>query len=135
MRKLPRSLVFAAALALSSASIPAFAQPAAPTKAQQQEAATRFRKGLDLFKDGDYQAALIEFRRANELAPNFNVLFNIGQVYFQLQDYPNALTALERYLNEGGDRIPASRRAEVARDIDKLKARVANIEITTPVPD
>ena len=50
----------------------------APTKAQQQEAATRFKKGLDLFKDGDYQASLIEFRRANELAPNYNVLYNIG---------------------------------------------------------
>jgi hypothetical protein len=106
-----------------------------PSKQAQQEAGSRFRKGLDLFKDGDYQAALIEFRRAYELAPNFNVLYNIGQVYFQLQDYPNALNALERYMNEGGANVPASRRGEVERDIEKLKSRVANLEITVNVAD
>jgi hypothetical protein len=133
MRTLPRILALAAALALATPAAPVLAQ--APTKAQQTEAATRFKKGLELFKDGDYQAALIEFRRANELAPNFNVLYNIGQVYFQLQDYPNALSALQRYLDEGGNGIPGARRTEVQRDIDKLKARVANLDITSTVPD
>lgn len=126
-------LAVVAALSVSSPPLTALAQQ--PTKAAQQEAATRFRKGLDLFKDGDYQAALIEFRRAYELAPNFNVLYNIGQVYFQLQDYPNALGSLERYLSEGGANVPASRKSEVERDIEKLKSRVANIEITVNVPD
>ncbi|MFT3774671.1 MAG: PEGA domain-containing protein [Minicystis sp.] len=133
MKTLPRILAFAAALAIAAPAAPVLAQQ--PTKAQQQEAATRFKKGLELFKEGDYQAALIEFRRANELAPNFNVLYNIGQVYFQLQDYPNALHALQRYLEEGGNGIPAARRADVQKDIDKLKSRVANIEITSAVAD
>jgi hypothetical protein len=134
MRSIHRILALAGALAIAAPSLPAFAQNA-PTRAQQQEAATRFKKGLELFKDGDYQAALIEFRRANELAPNFNVLYNIGQVYFQLQDYPNALNALERYMSEGSSNIPSSRRADVQRDIDKLRARVANVEIVVTVPD
>lgn len=132
--KLQRTLAFAVALGLAAPAAPAFAQ-SPPTKAQQQEAATRFKKGLELFKDGDYQAALIEFRRANELAPNFNVLYNIGQVYFQLQDYPNALTALTKYLDEGGSNIPNARRAEVSRDIEKLRSRVASLEILCPVAD
>ena len=46
-----------------------------------------------------------------------------------------ALNALQRYLSEGGASVPASRRADVIRDIEKLKARVALIEITTTVPD
>lgn len=129
-----RFVALAAALALAAPALPAFAQ-GAPTKAQQQEAATRFKKGYELFKDGDYKAALIEFRRANELAPNYNVLYNIGQVYFQLQDYPNALASLTRYLAEGGRNIPSARRAEVEKDIEKLKARVANVEITSAVAD
>jgi hypothetical protein len=133
MRTLPRILALAAALSIAAPAAPALAQQ--PTKAQQQEAATRFKKGLELFKEGDYQAALIEFRRANELAPNYNVLYNIGQVYFQLQDYPGALHALERYLAEGGNAINASRRADVLKDIEKLKARVANIEISSAVAD
>jgi hypothetical protein len=139
-----RLLAVATALALAAPALPAVAQPApapsptspaGPSKAQQQEAATRFKKGLEAFKDGDYQVALVEFRRANELAPNYNVLYNIGQVYFQLQDYPGALTALERYLSEGGAQIPPARQAEVQRDIEKLHARVANVEITTTVSD
>ena len=134
MRSIHRIVALAGVLALTAPALPVFAQPA-PTKAQQQEAATRFKKGLELFKDGDYQAALIEFRRANELAPNFNVLYNIGQVYFQLQDYPNALNALERYMSEGGNNIPSSRRADVQRDVDKLRARTANMEIVATVPD
>jgi hypothetical protein len=129
-----RSLALCAVLALTLPSVTASAQGTV-TAAAQNEAASRFKKGLELFKDGDYQAALIELRRANELAPNYNVLYNIGQVYFQLQDYPNALHSLERYLQEGGKNVDAKRRAEVEKDIDKLKARVANLEITVNVPD
>jgi hypothetical protein len=129
-----RPLALCAALALTFPSFPVFGQGGASASAQQ-EAAGRFKKGLDLFKDGDYQAALIELRRANELAPNYTVLYNIGQVYFQLQDYPNALYSLERYLQEGGKSIDAKRRVEVEKDVEKLKARVANLEISVNVPD
>ena len=128
-----RPLALCAALALTLPSFPAFGQGVSASA--QQEAASRFKKGLDLFKDGDYQAALIELRRANELAPNYTVLYNIGQVYFQLQDYPNALHSLERYLQEGGKSIEAKRRVEVEKDVEKLKARVANLEIAVNVPD
>jgi hypothetical protein len=137
MRTVPRfaaALAVTAALAVAAPSLSALAQ-SAPAKEQQQEAATRFKKGIELFTDGDYQAALIEFRRANDLAPNFTVLYNIGQVSFQLQDYAGALSALERYLSDGGARIPAARKADVLRDIEKLRARVATIEIVSSVPD
>jgi hypothetical protein len=107
----------------------------APTKEQKEEAASRFRKGFELFKEADYQAALIEFRRAYELAPNYNVLYNIGQVYFQLQDYASALSALERYLSEGGKNVSKQRREEVEKDIDKLRSRVANLDVTSNVAE
>jgi hypothetical protein len=129
-----RTLALCAALALTLPSLTASAQGTV-TAAAQNEAASRFKKGLELFKDGDYQAALIELRRANELAPNYNVLYNIGQVYFQLQDYPNAMHSLERYLQEGGKNVDAKRRAEVEKDVEKLKARVANLEIVVNVAD
>jgi PEGA domain len=137
MRTTSRLVALAAALALAAPSLPAFAQGAQspPSKEHQLEAGTRFKKGLELFKDGDFQAAQIEFRRAFELAPNFNVLYNIGQVSFQLQDYPGALDAFQRYLSEGGDRVPAARKADVLKDIEKLKSRVATVEIVSTVPD
>src|SRR4051794_1962396 len=98
-----RFLAVVAALAVTAPELSAFAQQSAspPSKAAQTEAFSRFNKGKELFSEGDLQAALIEFRRAYELAPNYVVLYNIGNVYYQLQDYPNALTYLERYLQEG----------------------------------
>ncbi len=126
------ALVVAVALGAPVA-LPSTASAQQPTKAAREEAGTRFKKGLEYFKDGDYQAALIEFRRAYELAPNWGVLYNIGQVSFQLSDYAGALSSLERYLAEGGNQVPAARRDEVKKDIEKLRGRVANLEVTTNV--
>lgn len=125
-----------AALAASTPPAPAQAQGGSqPTKAARDEASSRFKKGIELFNDGDYHAALIEFRRAYELVPTWGVLYNIGQVQFQLQDYAAALSSLERYLSEGGRQVPAARRAEVEKDIQKLKGRISHIDLTINVPD
>jgi PEGA domain len=131
-------LALAAALAATLPAAPAAAQGAASgpsSKAAREEAASRFRKGLDLFKDGDARAALAEFRRAHELVPSYAVLYNIGQVQYELQDYAGALSTLERYLAEGGRQISTSRRAEVEKDIQKLKTRIAQIDLSLNVPD
>jgi hypothetical protein len=128
----PRAAALCAALLLASPVNHVFAQEG-PTKAQRDEAASRFRKGIELYNEGDNQAALAEFKRAYALAPNFAVLYNIGQVQFQIQDYPGALSAFERYLSEGGNRVPAARRAEVERDVAKLKSRVAYLDISASV--
>src|SRR5512139_2669744 len=106
------------------------AQPAC----SRDDAKSRYLKGVELFEEGDYQAALIEFKRSYECVPNFNVLYNIGQVYFQLQDYANGLKTLQQYLDDGGKRIPQSRRTEVERDVEKLKARVATVTIKVSQP-
>lgn len=131
--RIARAAALAALFAIASAPLTAAAQT--PTKAALDEASSRFKKGVDLYKEGDYRAALIEFRRAYELAPNYSVLYNMGQVQFQLQDYVGALSSLERYLSEGGSQVTAQRKAEVARDVDKLRARVAKLEIVTNVSD
>jgi hypothetical protein len=133
-----RPIALALALALAVPPVITIAQPAVaaePTKEAKDEASSRFRNGLELFKEGDYRAALVEFRRAYELVPNYSVLYNIGQVHMQLQDYAGALTALQGYLSEGGTGVPADRRADVEKDIDKLRSRVARIEIVTNPAD
>lgn len=122
-------------LALSSAVLPAAELFAQPNQSKVDEAKQRYTKGVDLHTEGDYQSALIEFKRSYELVPNYSVLFNIGQVYFQLADYANALRTFEQYLEEGGKRIPATRRSDVERDVDKLKTRVATVVLTVNVPD
>ncbi|MBW2524072.1 MAG: tetratricopeptide repeat protein [Deltaproteobacteria bacterium] len=102
---------------------------ARPAPGVQSEAEERYDRGVELFKEGDYRAALIEFERAYDLAPNYRVLYNIGQVHYMLKDYAKALAVLSQYLEEGGDRLSSKRTKSVEADIAKLQPRVALLEI------
>lgn len=127
----------AAALALSvTLLLPGVAQAADDdTEAADptEEASERFRRGVKLYKDEDYVAALVEFKRAYELAPNYRVLYNLGQTSRGLKDYASALTAYQQYLDEGGDEIDDDRRKEVEKIVEDLTARVGKLTITTNV--
>jgi hypothetical protein len=92
-------------------------------------------RGVKLYEEEDYRAALIEFKRAYEIAPNTAVLFNIGQSYYQLLDYANALTTFEKYQSEAGADIPAARKAQVTSEVEELRGRVARVTVTVNVPD
>jgi len=112
---------------------PAVPAPAAAvTPAAKAEAERHFQRGLELYDEDDFQGARIEFGRAYQVIPNFHVLYNLGQVNFQLQDYAAALRAFEKYLAEGGTSLTPSRREEVERNVGKLRARVASVDITAP---
>jgi tetratricopeptide (TPR) repeat protein len=97
-----------------------------------EEAGKHFGRGVSLYDEADYRAALVEFRRAYEIAPNAVVLYNIGETYYQLQNYASALTALERYLAESP--ATAEHRAEVQKTLEILRSRVGKVAITTNVP-
>jgi hypothetical protein len=105
-----------------------------PTKQQVEEAQTHFFKATDLYNDGDYANAALEFKRAYEIAPDFHVLYNVGQTCYLASDYACALDAFTRYLADGGKQVPAKRRVDVEKDIKKLQGRVAKVEIATNVP-
>jgi hypothetical protein len=117
-----------------------FAQvPDAPPDAAQQdasarrEASVRFRRGVQLFDEGNYEAALIEFQRTYDAAPSYRVLFNIGQCHLAMQHYLEALSAYERYLEVGGDQVPADRREMLRRQVADLRERTGTLEISTDV--
>jgi hypothetical protein len=128
-----RVILGAAVAGATLAAAPHDAAAQTPTAAQRDEAKRRFQAGLDLFREGNYPASLVEFKRAYDIAPNYNVLYNIGQVYYQLQDYVNASKYLTEYLEEGGKRITPARRAEVEADLEKLKMRIAQVNVATNV--
>src|SRR5260370_20021824 len=97
--------------------------------AGQLDGRAHFKRGVDFFKEGDYRAAMIEFKRAYEAAPNYKVLYNLGQTSLELQDYAGALKAFRGYLDGGGRDIAAARRAQVEVELKKLDSRVARVEI------
>ncbi|MEO8552225.1 MAG: tetratricopeptide repeat protein [Kofleriaceae bacterium] len=105
---------------------------AAPARADDSpitQAGEHFDRGVGLYGEADYRAALVEFRRAYEIAPNAAVLYNLGQTYYQLQNYASALDAFERYLAESGD--SPSHKTEVEAAIRTLRARVGKLVVTT----
>jgi hypothetical protein len=112
---------------------PPTSPPAATPIDPVKEAEAHFRRGVELYKESDLGGALVEFKRAYDLAPNFRVLFNLGQTYYQLQRYADALRTLQAFLTQGGAQISAERRASVQADVRQLENRVGQIDIRANV--
>jgi tetratricopeptide (TPR) repeat protein len=93
-----------------------------------------FKRGVALYQQSDFKAALVEFRRAYELSSNWKLLYNVGEAEYQTHDYTGALAAFESYLREGGDRVPRARRAEVDVEIARLRARVGRLTVRSAIP-
>lgn len=102
-----------------------------PSSAAAGEASDHFKRGLQLFDEGDYALALVEFDRAYQLAPNYRALYNIALVHVQLGRYADAARTFEQYLRDGDSAIAEARRAEVDRTLGQLKLRTATITILT----
>ncbi|MGD0525209.1 MAG: PEGA domain-containing protein [Polyangiaceae bacterium] len=121
MRALATSVLFAAALLATTA--------ARADDASNRQAFKHFQRGVALYGEADYRAALVEFKRAYSVAPNPAVLYNVGETQYQLQDYAGALTTFEHFLAETapGD----AHRTEVEGDLETLRARVGHLTITT----
>lgn len=98
------------------------------------EAATHFNRAVQLYREGNLDAALAEFTRANELAPNYRLLYNMAQVQAERHDYVRALELMQAYLQQGGAEIPAARRAEVEQEQARLRERVALLWVTADAP-
>jgi hypothetical protein len=110
------------------------ANPAQPVEPAVQQALEHYERGIRFYENDAFGAALIEFRKAYELAPQFRVHYNIAQVCFELKDYVCALRSFEDYLNSGGSRVPNERRAEVEKEIATLRTLVAHVIVETNVP-
>lgn len=123
------------ALALSAAGVTFAPSDAYAQQHGVEEGRTRFNRGIELYKEGNFHAALAEFRAAYAAAPSYRIHYNLGQTLYQLQDYAGAVAAFEQYLSEGGDKIEAERKKEVESDLAKLRPRVAKLTITVSVPN
>jgi tetratricopeptide (TPR) repeat protein len=104
---------------------------AAHADAKLDEAKQHLETATQLYDENNFRGALAELQRAYELAPSFKILFNIGQVEMELQDYAGALRAYSRYLSEGGPDVPADRGKQVRADVERLRGRVGKIEVQT----
>jgi hypothetical protein len=111
----------------------ALAQDTKETRADDA-AAEHFERGVTLFKEQAYRAAVVEFQRAYDLAPDYRLLYNLGRAKQQLQDYLGAAENYEAYLVQGGSEIALERRTQVEETLASLSNRVARLNVTVNRP-
>jgi hypothetical protein len=130
-------LSFLLAFAVSGANCDAIGQTKPPAQTAHvssvDQARQHFQRGVQFFREASFDAALAEFSRAYELASNYRILYNLGQVQVERRDYAAALKLFRGYLDQGGSEIPAERRTQVENDLDELANRVARISIDANV--
>jgi hypothetical protein len=100
---------------------------ASASRADRTEAAARYAKAVSFYKEGDYASALAEFRAAYDAAPAWEVLFNIGLTERRLFKYGQAVQTFNRYLAEGGAKVPKDRRKDVEKELEQVRALTAAI--------
>jgi hypothetical protein len=98
------------------------------------EAKKHFTRSRELYEEGDLTGALKELERSYALVPNYKLLFNLGQIQAQTQDYAAALKSFRKFLVDGGDEVPEARRADVLREVDRLRTRVAELTVLVNLP-
>jgi tetratricopeptide (TPR) repeat protein len=98
-------------------------------KADKDEARRRFEVGVAEAKAGAYREAIADFQRAYELSPNFAVLYNVATAQAALGDSASALASYERYLAEGGAKIPDARKVKVTAEMKDLVPRTGSIVV------
>jgi hypothetical protein len=129
-----RLSLFLAALSPLAAHAQSADAPAAGGDTNEVDQARKhFGQGLKLYKDGDFDAALVQFERAYAVKPNFKVLYNIAQCYFELHQYVEARDTLSRYLKDGAGSIEAERQSTVQNDLAELDRRIAHLTLQVNV--
>lgn len=122
----------AAALALVSL-VPA--PVGAEESGGEQRARELFMRGAELFGEDDYEGALEAFEASYELNPVTSVLYNAAMCQRALFRYVESLQTFEHYLEAGGERISAERRAEVEELLEEMEARVGHIRLDVSPAD
>lgn len=107
---------------------------AAPALAEQGNRATarrHYAEGQALFQAGNYDAALAEFRMANDMAPHPITIKAQAECLERLGRTQEAVTMFERYLREAPN---ASDAAEIRARIEHHRSRPGRLQVHTTPP-
>jgi hypothetical protein len=119
--------LLAGVFALSSAGL-AHAQPDRAADSDRH-----FRRGLELYEENNDAGALAEFRAAWDAAPHPQIAYNLGRVHDRLSHAVEAVDWYERFVATAGERVPRRQRDQVARDLERLRARIGRVRVESNV--
>ncbi|MCC6647756.1 MAG: TonB-dependent receptor [Polyangiaceae bacterium] len=85
--------------AVASSALAVLVLATSPAHADDRtEARKHFKAGMELIARGSYDRGISELKKAYEIKPHPNVMFNIGRAYAESGDLENALLAYKEYL-------------------------------------
>lgn len=119
----PTSRAVCVAAAMSVALAPA------PALAQADEYKQRMDKGVKLFQDKNFEAAIVEFRAAYNVRPKASPLVNISLCYKSLFDYPKAIAALEEALAKHSDTMDEATKKAAESAITEMRDLLAYVTL------
>jgi tetratricopeptide (TPR) repeat protein len=108
---------------------PAAADPAAARK--------HYERGLEELEAGNVSKARESFEEAYRQSPHYLVLYNLGRASLDLGDLDAARDYLERYLEQGGNRITAEERKRIDSLLQATRAKSSKESsdpVVTPAP-
>lgn len=114
---------------------PSVTPPAPPADAAARAAArASFDRGLTLFEQGAWSAALAEFRASRRLFPTRNATSNAAVCLRKLERFDEALDLYEALLREFAD-LPADLRVEAQRAVAELRQLSGTLDVQGAEPD
>lgn len=104
---------------------------ASPT--QRDAAAAAFQHGEELRRQGAIAEALVEYERAYQLSPVYQVLYHIGALNVALRQWARARRAFELYLELGEGELAPKQMQEVQAHLEELNKKTATLTLTLNV--
>jgi len=129
----PASAKPAAPPATPAKGAPASALPA-PSKEEAAEAKRHFDVGLKLFKEGVYDAALLEFQQSYRLGRRASALRNVAQSHRELKQFVDAYDAFERLLADHAAQLKDAEKKDIQRALNDLALVTGLLEIKANEP-
>ena len=107
---------------------------------ERTEARSHFKKGMAEIADGKYDVGIEELKKAYDILPHPNVLYNIARAYVDMGDLENAVAYYRKYLegnpkdrDEVAQIVAASRRASASSRRSSSRRRRARAR-AAPAP-
>ncbi|WP_104978036.1 PEGA domain-containing protein [Sorangium cellulosum] len=118
--------------AQESTAAPAVDEAALALARKNAEAA--YNAGRELWKRGEYAAALARYQSSLRFFPTWSARTGAGACLVKLQRYDEALDAFQSALREVGDRLPAKTKASVLEQIDLMRSVTGMVMVTGAAP-
>jgi hypothetical protein len=106
-----------------------------PAQAQADEYKQRMDKGVKLFQDENYEAAIVEFKEAYRARPKASPLINISLCYKGLFNYPKAIAALEEAIGKHSDTMDEATKRAAKDAIVEMRDLLAFVTIQVSPPN